>query len=161
MLTVQDLRLQHGIWCAALCQFPWCDHISELRGNFKRYISSDVYMTSETSAFKNFFSKLTKDYSVTRNRSISFSYETFISHESFREKIKTKKFGLWPLSIKCDNTELLFYVTKLRMNKLRWDEFVPFDIIWKTSSGMDSHCSTVSFHCPPNRLTVIHQGAWE
>ena len=45
-------------------------------------------------AFKNFFSKLTKDYSVTRNRSISLSYETFISHESFREKIKTKKFGL-------------------------------------------------------------------
>ena len=120
-----------------------------------------AFRKEETRHLRNLFSKWTKDYSVRRKRSISMSYETLISHESFWEKIKTKKFGLWPLSIKCDNTELLFYVTKLRMNKLRWDEFVPFDIIWKTSSGMDSHCSTVSFHCPPNRLTVIHQGAWE
>ena len=77
-------------------------------------------------------------------------------------KIKTNKFGLWPLSIKCDNTELLIYVTKLRMNKLRRDEFVPFDIIWKTSSGMDSHCSdcfislsTESTHCNSSRSMGI------
>ena len=113
-------------------------------------------------ALKNIFSKLTNVYSVTRKRSISLSYETFISQDSFWEKIKTKKFGLWPLSIKCDNTELLFYVTKLRMNKLRWDEFVPFDIIWKTSSGMDSHCSdcfislsTESTHCNSSRSMGI------
>ena len=47
----------------------------------------------------------------------------------FWEKIKTRKFGLSPLSIKCDNTELLIHVTKLRINKLRRDVFVPFDII--------------------------------
>ena len=116
------------------------------------------YEKRKAAHLKTFFSKSTKDYSVTRKRSISLSYETLISYESFWEKIKTKKFGLWPLSIKCDNTELLIYVTQLKMNKLRRDEFVPFDIIRKTSSGMDCfECfislSTESTQCHSSRGT--------
>ena len=53
----------------------------------------------------------------------------------FGKKIRTKRFGLWPLPVKCDNTELLINVTKLGINKMRQDEFVSFDIIWKSSRG--------------------------
>ena len=52
------------------------------------------YEKRKAAHLKTFFSKSTKDYSVTRKRSISLSYETLISYESFWEKIKTKKFGL-------------------------------------------------------------------
>ena len=118
------------------------------------------YEKRKAAHLKTFFSKSTKDYSVTRKRSISLSYETLISYESFWEKIKTKKFGLWPLSIKCDNTELLIYVTKLRMNKLRRDEFVPFDTS-KLPVEWTVTVPTVSFHCPLNRLSVIYRRSME
>ena len=113
------------------------------------------YEKRKPGIWKLFF-EMKKGYSVTRKRSISLSYQTFISHESFWEKIRTKIFGLWPLPVKCDNTELLINVTKLGMNKMRHDEFVPFDIIWKTSSGKDcSDCfvslSTESTQCNSSR----------
>ena len=75
-------------------------------------------------------------------------------------KNKDKIFGLWRLSMKCDNTELLIYVAKLRMNKLRRDEFVPFDTS-KLPVEWTVTVPTVSFHCPLNRLSVIHRRSME